>query len=112
MHEYEITKRIAGMIAEESLSRGIKPKKAFVEIGALTTYKPEPIKHYFSILRQEDTVLKGVELDVRTVPAIIRCRQCNKEIEVQDLPFCQDCATADVEILSGEDIRLRRIEHV
>ena len=68
MHELAITKEIVELILEECKRRKIKSVKNIkIEIGNMTTYKKNPILHYFEIIKKENQVTKNANLKVKEI---------------------------------------------
>jgi len=112
MHELNITKQLIAMIEDECQKRGIRPNIARVEIGKMTTYKKESIEYYFDILRNDTPVLKSCLLDVKEIDAVIECSDCRLKRKLDD-PFvliCPVCDSTNVELISGEDIRIKEVQ--
>ncbi|MBD3202788.1 hypothetical protein GF327_00705 [Candidatus Woesearchaeota archaeon] len=113
MHELSITKKIIEMIEKECSKNNIKkPDKIHAEIGELTTYKKEPIKYYFDILKKENHLLKKADIDMKIINGKIKCKDCKKENHIKEkyLILCPECGSGNIDILDGEDIRLKQIE--
>lgn len=117
MHELAVTRSIVGEIRRAAEREGIRPTRARVEVGELTTFKPDPIRYYARILVQDDPLLDGLELDIDEVPGSIRCLDCGSEgLPASELTLaCAGCGSFNVSIVSGNDVIVRSIrgnEHV
>ena len=84
MHELYITQRIVHLIEEECQKANIVPKRAVVEIGALTSFKKEPVLYYFKILKQSSKILNGCHLVVNEVQGKVKCNTCEKINTLQE----------------------------
>jgi len=111
MHELSITRQIISMIDDECAKRGIRPKQARIEVGSMTTYRKEPILHYFNILRQENPDMKSCELVVDEVDAKIKCEECglSRKLDNPVLVLCPVCESNNVEIIAGKDIKILEV---
>jgi hydrogenase nickel incorporation protein HypA/HybF len=112
MHELGVTKSIIEMIERECNAKGIRnPKKAVVEIGALTTYLPDSIMFYYDLLKAETPAVSGMKLELVDVKARIVCQKCKAESIIDDPYFiiCPKCKSAKFKITGGKDIVLKEI---
>ena len=67
MHELGITGEIIKIIEDESRANGIRPSKVILELGADSSYKEEPLKYYYDILKKESDIVDSSELKVEIV---------------------------------------------
>lgn len=107
MHELAVTKDLVNLILQNSTH----PKKVVVELGAMTTYKSEPIRYYFDIIRQEYPSLSDVKLVLIEIPAFIHCRECDEKSVLEE-PFievCPVCGSWKTDVLQGKDFILKSI---
>lgn len=107
MHERSISESLLSMVLKRSKS----PKKVFVELGALTTFKPDPIHFYFDQFKKAHVNLQTTELHIEEVEGILLCNECKKESKVLDqtLLFCPLCESFDTEVVQGKDFILKEI---
>lgn len=82
-----------------------------LEIGELANVVPELLEEAFEVLRDRIPWLEGAVMETRYLPVEIRCTGCgyvgvweNRTIR------CPRCDSPQVEILSGEELRLRDVE--
>lgn len=107
MHELAIAQEIVALACERA--RGARARRVVVAVGRLTAVLPDALQLCFEVCR-EGTALHDAELDIREVPGRARCRGCAAEMAL-DQPFgiCA-CGSTDLEWLSGEELRLERLE--
>lgn len=107
MHELNVTREIVDLILEKSK----KPKNVKVELGTLTTFKPNPIKHYFDLLKKDHPELKDTTIDIDEVPGKIRCTDCNQEFVTDPAHVyqCPKCKSFEVKVVQGKDFILKEI---
>lgn len=112
MHELKATKDMIALLERICMEKNIKaPAIISAEIGELTTYRAETIKHYFDILKKESPVLEGTKLDITEVKAMVLCRMCGKKNEIEpNVMLCPHCGAPDIEVLSGEDFNIKNIK--
>ncbi len=107
MHELSITQSIVSAVVERMRDAPIKRVK--VEIGALSGIVPDAV-HFCFEMATAGTTLEGAKLEIVEPPGKGRCRDCGTEFEtLEPLPLC-DCGSADVELLGGQELRIREVE--
>ncbi len=112
MHEGNFTQEIVGVILDELKKYpDAKPKAIKVLVGEMLHLVPASVQMHYQLLTQ-GTNLEGVVLELVQTPVVVRCGQCRSEGAVQDhhLLICSYCNSSDVELISGNDIRVESIE--
>lgn len=111
MHEMSIVEGILEGVRQELLAHpGARVNIVRVRIGALRLVIPETLQFCYTAATQ-DTPLAGSQLEVESVAARARCRQCLAEFAVEDNWFqCPHCTAADGELLTGNELNLTGIE--
>ena len=112
MHEYSIVHSLLETILDECKKKNITEKINTVNIviGKLNWIYPEILKESFEI-QSNGTGVEGAELKIIERPAIIKCRDCLKTTELTEPVFlCQHCSSAEVEIISGQELYLDSFE--
>jgi hydrogenase nickel incorporation protein HypA/HybF len=113
MHELNVTKKTMDLIKSECKENNIKnPKKIFLELGELTTYKKEPLVYYYNILKKESDLLKNTDLIIKEIPGKIKCKDCKKESLIKELYIiiCPNCRSGNVNIIQGQNIKINKIQ--
>jgi hydrogenase nickel incorporation protein HypA/HybF len=60
----------------------------------------------------EGTLLEGAALEILEPPGLGRCRACGEEIQLEQ-PFGQcGCGSVDLDLVSGDELRIREMEVV
>jgi len=65
MHELAITKEIVRIVEQECKERDARPKKVFVELGSLSSYKEMPLMYYYDILKTDSKIISNSSLLVK-----------------------------------------------
>lgn len=106
MHELSITQSIVSAILERVDGR---IRTVTLVVGGLSGLVPESVRFCFDICTQ-GTRLEGSTLDIIDVPGRARCRTCTTEFELLDsVPLCT-CGSADLDILGGQELRIKNVE--
>jgi hydrogenase nickel incorporation protein HypA/HybF len=109
MHELSITQSIVDAIVERM--DGATVVGVCLEIGRLSGVVPDSVRFCFDVVCS-GTTLEGATLDIVELPGQARCRTCEEEFPMTDLiPLCP-CGSANIEVLSGRELRIRSVEVV
>jgi hydrogenase nickel incorporation protein HypA/HybF len=108
MHEMSITQSVVEIC--ESSSGGRRVTAVTLEIGDLAGVVPESIEFCFDACTR-GTLLEGATLAIERLPALGRCHGCGAEFSLQALfDPCPGCGGYGVELLSGEELRVKDLE--
>jgi hydrogenase nickel incorporation protein HypA/HybF len=107
MHELAITESIVAAVAErvpDATVTGVR-----LEIGVLSGVVADSVRFCFDLVT-EGTNLEGASLEILEPAARCQCRACGAEF-APDWPIllCA-CGSADVDVLSGQDLRIVSVE--
>lgn len=107
MHELGIALEIVDLATERA--RGAQVTRVVIEVGALTAVLPDALAFAWDCAT-EDSALSGAKLEIVTMPGRGKCRACSAEQELQ-VPFGRcGCGTTDLELVAGEELRIRELE--
>ncbi|HEX9174580.1 MAG TPA: hydrogenase maturation nickel metallochaperone HypA [Mycobacterium sp.] len=107
MHEMAITRSVVDAVCEHAAGRRVHSVR--VEVGALCAVVPDSMQFCFG-LATEGTVAAGARLDLDVQPGRARCRTCGSEFGLSDLFLLCACGSADVEVLTGQDMWILSME--
>ncbi|MGQ4597654.1 hydrogenase/urease maturation nickel metallochaperone HypA [Nocardia sp. R6R-6] len=107
MHEMAITRSVIDAVCEHAAGRRVY--SVTVEVGALCAIVPEAMRFCFEVAA-EDTVAEEADLILVEVPGVAACRACGAEFRLADPILLCSCGSADVEIRSGRELRIRSME--
>ena len=103
MHELAIAEGVVDTVTQRL--PGARITQVHLEIGALSGVVADSIRFCFD-LATEGTGLEGATLEITQPPARCRCRGCGTEF-LPDTPIVLcPCGSADVAVLSGEELRI------
>lgn len=81
-----------------------------VLIGVMTQVESESLTSCFDALKA-GTPAAGATLIMKRVPLTGQCRNCRNEFPIAEYRLlCPDCSATAVEILSGRELRIERME--
>jgi hydrogenase nickel incorporation protein HypA/HybF len=95
------------------VAAGARIVRVTVEIGRLAAVVVDAIQFCFEIAAK-DTAVEGAELEVIDKPALGKCRSCRAPVDLGDsaIGTCVSCGSIDVEIVGGQELRIRSVEVV
>lgn len=102
-----ITQSVIDAVCEHAEGRRVHA--VTVEVGALCAVVPKAMRFCFE-LAAEATVAEGAQLMLVEVPGVATCRTCGAEFHLSDPILLCPCGSADVEIQSGRELRIRSME--
>jgi hydrogenase nickel incorporation protein HypA/HybF len=107
MHELGLIQEVLAIVSEES--HGARVRRIVLEVGAFTAVLPEALRFAFELAR-EGTVAEGAELEIVETRGRGRCRGCGEEFDLElGLARCR-CGGTDVEVRSGDELKVREME--
>jgi hydrogenase nickel incorporation protein HypA/HybF len=88
---------------------GTRVRRVRLEIGARTGLVAEALEFGYDLCCQ-GTALEGSTLVIEHIPGRARCRSCAQELETEDWVALCPCGSADLEWLTGDELRIRDVE--
>jgi len=112
VHELSIASRIVELVGEQVLAAGGGRVAAVtLKIGALSCVHEDALRFSFNLVREE-TPLADAELRIVTVPVVIWCTACGREVTLPGIQkfACPACGTPSGDIRAGRELDLESIE--
>lgn len=107
MHELAITQEIVRVVEEQAT--GSRVTRVVVEIGRVSGILADSVRFCFELCAK-GTVAEGAVLSVEEIPGLARCRLCDARVELEELFGLCACGSADLEVLAGQELRVREME--
>jgi hydrogenase nickel incorporation protein HypA/HybF len=107
MHEMAITQSVIDAVCDHAAGRRVHSVR--VQVGQLCAVVPDAMRFCFG-LAAEGTVADGARLDLDIQPGSARCRACGLDFALSDPILLCPCGSADVEVLTGRDLRILSME--
>lgn len=108
MHELAIADAVVQIAADHA--RGRRVHAVHVVAGALRQVVPDALAFAFELVAR-GTPAEGAVLELRVVPASVRCRACGARSEQDDFPLrCRACGAFDVQVVGGEELTVEELE--
>ncbi|MDE2148935.1 MAG: hydrogenase maturation nickel metallochaperone HypA [Gammaproteobacteria bacterium] len=111
MHELSICQALLTQVSEIARRHaGNNVGRIVVAVGPLSGVEPSLLAAAFRLARSGSCAAKA-ELRFEPAPVRVRCRECGAESECRpNRIFCADCGGYRIEVVSGDELRLLRIE--
>ena len=108
MHEFSITQNLLDIALKESDSRQIV--RVHLSIGPFSEEREDSIRFYWKDLAKGSPA-EGAELQFERLPIELKCLNCTGTFYLDgELSMCQFCHVGRLQILSGEEVKLERVE--
>ena len=107
MHELAITQAVVDQINERL--GNAKVARVALEIGRLSGVVCESVRFCFDVCTR-GTALEGARLEIIQTAGRARCRRCEACFGVDDLLALCGCGSADLELLAGQELKIREVE--
>jgi hydrogenase nickel incorporation protein HypA/HybF len=102
VHELSICSAIAKIAHQAAAGRPVE--RVRVDIGHLRQVVPDTLRHSWDMV-VFGTAFDGVPLEVREVPAVIECRQCGTQTQLDDPIFrCGACGSTETTVVTGNEL--------
>lgn len=111
MHEMSLCEGILRIIEDNADTQGFKKVNVvYLEIGALAGVEIEAIKFSFDAVIQ-NTLADGAQLKIVHVPGQAWCMQCAEQVDIkQRYDSCPKCGGYQLQVVSGEEMRVMELE--
>lgn len=111
MHELSIAQALMEKIAALAKEQDAESvTRVHIEAGALSGVNPEALELAFPVAA-ENTVAQKAELIIEKAPAEGECGSCGNNSQFDPIaPFCPVCGSADLNLTSGRQLLLKRVE--
>jgi hydrogenase nickel incorporation protein HypA/HybF len=107
VHELAITEGIVDSVTERLPGQRITCVR--LEIGALSGVVADSVRFCFDLVT-EGTSLEGARLEITQPPAVCHCRICAVDFEPDGPIAMCGCGSAEVSVLSGQDIKITSVQ--
>ncbi len=107
MHELAITQSIVEAIVERTDHARVTA--VHVIIGKVSGVVLDAVRFCFELVAVGSPV-EGARLEIDEPLGRARCRECDRQFEVDGLVVLCACGSADVEVLGGDELLIRAVE--
>jgi hydrogenase nickel incorporation protein HypA/HybF len=107
VHEVGLCEGVLGVVLEAA--RGRPVRRVRIRVGKLLRVWPDSFDQAWRLVG-ETTPAETAVVELKEVPARVRCRGCRGESEPGDLPLCPHCGSSSVDVLAGDELVVEEIE--
>jgi len=107
MHELAITESVIDAVSLR-VDDG-RVTRVVLEIGKLSGVVPDAVRFCFDVCAA-GTVLESAVLDIVEIAGQARCRTCQAELALTDCIALCTCGSADLDVLSGQQLTIKEVE--
>ncbi|NIJ13803.1 hydrogenase nickel incorporation protein HypA/HybF [Saccharomonospora amisosensis] len=107
MHELSIAKSMVDAVLEQTAPDRVVA--VHLELGKLSGVEVDAIDFCFDVVTR-GTRLEGARLSIEQPAGQGRCRRCGAEFAVTSLLSECACGSLDIELSSGDQVRIRHVE--
>lgn len=113
MHEMSLCENILGILQEQAARDAFsRVKRVSLEVGPLSCVEPEALRFGFDVVMR-GSLAEGATLEITSPPATALCLTCFKTVPVTErFDVCPECGASELQITSGEELRIRELEVV
>jgi hydrogenase nickel incorporation protein HypA/HybF len=107
MHELAITESVVMSVSERFGDARVL--RVLLQIGKLSGVVPDAVRFCFDVCAR-GTTLEGATLEIDEIPALARCRDCGAAVELESFFGLCRCGSVSLEMLSGQELKVREVE--
>lgn len=107
MHELALMQSLVETVREKVGDARVTALR--LEVGQLTCVVPEALSFCFDVCAS-GTTLEGAAIEILPIEGRGRCRACRRELRVELVGAACPCGGLDVELLAGDELRLKEVE--
>ena len=107
MHELAITQSVVDMVRDRTADRRVSTVR--LQVGRLSGVVPDAMQFCYELVAA-GTPLAGSTLEIEQTPGRASCRTCGDDFELPDLILLCPCGSADVQVVTGKELRVTSVE--
>jgi len=111
MHEMSLCESVLRILQDNAERQGFaRVKRVWLEIGGLSGVEPEAMRFCFDAVMR-DTLADHARLEIIELPGQAWCMQCARTVQVrQRFDPCPDCASYQLQVTGGDEMRIKELE--
>jgi hydrogenase nickel incorporation protein HypA/HybF len=111
MHEMSLAEHVLQIIEEAAHHQSfVRVKTVWLEIGQLACVEQESLRFCFDVVAR-DSVAQQARVEIIEMPGLGWCKLCAREVPMVALyDACSQCGSFDLEVLSGDTLRVKELE--
>ena len=111
MHEMSLCEGVLQIIEDEAKKqRFSKVKRVILEVGTLSGVEIPALEFAFDVV-MKGSIAETARLEIIELEAQAWCMQCAKNITIkQRYDACPDCGSYQLQVSSGDEMRIKELE--
>ena len=111
MHEMSLAESILEIVEDAARTEGSsRVKTVWLEIGQLASVEVEALRFCFDAVTR-DSVARDARLEIIEIPGQGWCMQCSSNVPLAALyEPCPICGSHQIQVTTGEEMRVRELE--
>ncbi|MDO9142323.1 MAG: hydrogenase maturation nickel metallochaperone HypA, partial [Methylobacter sp.] len=111
MHELSLCESILQVLEQQAETQHFhKVKTVWLEIGALAGVETEALRFSFDVVVQ-GSIADQAKLEIIGIPGQAWCMPCSRNVLVQQLyDLCPHCGSRQLQVNSGDQMRIKELE--
>ncbi|MHA7776638.1 hydrogenase maturation nickel metallochaperone HypA [Roseibium sp. M-1] len=113
MHEMSLCESILDILKDQAKKDSFsRVTRVLVDIGPLSCVEPEALQFGFDVV-MKGSLAEGAVLEIARPPAEALCLTCFKTVPLKDrFDCCPKCGSQALQVVSGEELKIRELEVV
>ena len=107
MLELALTQSVVDMVRDRTADRRVSTVR--LQVGRLSGVVPDAMQFCYELVTA-GTPLAGSMLEIEQTPGRAHCRTCGDHFAMIDLILLCPCGSADVEVVTGKELRVISVE--
>lgn len=111
MHEMSLCESVLDIIEQQAKAQCFqRVTTVWLEIGALSGVEAEAMRFCFDVVMQ-NSLAHQAKLEIIEVPGLAWCMPCAENVIVRQLyEQCPNCGSHQLQIVNGEQMRIKELE--
>lgn len=111
MHEIRIAEDLSGIVLEAASENNLRKVIGInITFGQLVQIVPDIFEFAFRECVR-GTIAENAKINIEITMVKMKCRGCGNDFYVRENLFvCENCGSADLEIISGKELFIKSIE--
>lgn len=110
MHEISLVRNIFRTL-ESNFSQGELEKISAIDlkVGLLSNVEPMLMQSAFEAVVSTEGKFQTAKLNIKVVPILVHCQECDKTSEIKDYKFVCACGKPNNHIIQGTELLIERV---
>ncbi len=111
MHEMSLCENVLQIVLDNAKSQGFtRVKTVWLEIGALSGVEIEAMRFCFDAVTR-GSLADSAKLQIIEVPGKAWCLQCARVVQANKrFDACRDCGSYQLQVVAGDQMRIKELE--